>query len=252
MTLKNKISEGNTVYGTFAKGNDCGFAEIAGYAGLDFIIFDAEHGTYSWNDLSQLVRAADYAGVSGFVRVPSAAEENIEHALDLGAEGVIVPSLKSAEEAEKAVMAAKYAPEGHRGLSLDQRSAKHSFADPKTYFQDANKNTMIVLQAETAEFVDDIENVVQIPNIDMIFIGPGDLSASYGKPGQLNCDEVTAAIQKTVSACQEHDIPVGIFAGNLSLAKQYEEAGIRMIAYSTDYTIYGNALKNIVRALKEN
>jgi len=242
-SAKRKLLEGRRIYGPFVKINSPAIVEMLGLAGFDFAIIDCEHSFFTYAEVENMIRAAYSVGLSAVVRVPSAAEEHILHALDSGASGVQIPGLSTADEVKEAVACAKYFPQGKRGLSLAQRSAKFGFGDKSTYFEASNKAALVVVHIENKEMVEQIEEVCQIPGLDVLFLGPGDLSQSFGKPGELRAPEVIAAVEKSFSVAARYKKEVGIYVGNADDLKRYTTMGARYLAWQSDVAIFGSALR---------
>lgn len=246
--LKAKLKEKKTLFGTFIKVKDPALVECCGYAGFDFIIVDDEHGSFSFSDAENLVRAAEVAHIAPVMRIPCCPHA-LTHALDIGMSAVMIPSLTNVTDAERIASFSKYSPRGNRGTSIDQKSARYGFCSPGEYFKSANENTMLILQLESKELLDQLEAFLSVKQLDMVFIGPGDLSDSFGKSGDLECPEVQTAVQHITAACQERNIPVGIYAGTPAQAQRYAHMGIQFIAFSTDLMLYQKTLTESMHML---
>lgn len=249
--FKEKLSKGEVVLGTFFKINSPSLVEMLGYAGYDFIIIDNEHSNFSYSEMENLIRAADGVNMHSIVRVPSATEANIAHALDSGASGVQVPSLSTVDDVKKAVVHTKYYPLGKRGLTFAQRASKFGFMDKDEYVKASNEDTLVVIHVENKEMVDQIEELCQIPQVDVLFAGPADLSQSIGKPGQVNDPEVVAMIEKMFSVAAKYKKPVGIYVGSKEAAEKYIKMGARYIAYQSDVAILQEAIKGYNKMFSE-
>lgn len=241
--FKQKLSKGEVVFGTFFKLNSPSLVEMLGYAGFDFIIIDNEHSNFSYSEIENLIRSADCVNMHSIVRVPSGTEENIAHALDSGASGVQVPGLTTVDEAKKVVPHTKYYPLGKRGLTFAQRASKFGFMDKDEYVKSSNEDTLVVVHVENKEMVDQIEELCQLPQIDVLFAGPADLSQSIGKPGQTNDPEVVAMVEKMFKVAAKYNKPVGIYVGNAAGAEKYIKMGAQYIAFQSDVAILQEAIK---------
>lgn len=247
-----KLRKGQPVFGTFVKVNEPRLIECFGRAGFDYVILDAEHGTYSFHQLEGLVRAADGADLSTVIRVPDCTERSILHALDVGAGGVQVPSLRDIAVARQGAPFSKYYPRGVRGMCLDQRSGDYGFNQPAEYFQYANDNTLLIYQVETREMVEQIEELCKIDAVDVLFIGPGDLSQAYGKPGQMNAPEVMEAIRHVCRVGLAHNKIVGTIAMDPAGLRQFLDMGMLYLSVATDMTLINNALKGTVESIRRH
>lgn len=229
-TTKAKLKAGETVFGCFVRYPDPSLVEVLAYQPWDFLVFDAEHGTVSPRDCENMVRAAELRGVTPLVRVTTNTPPIILRYLDTGAQGLHVPWVNSAAEAMAAVRAVKYHPEGTRGLA-GARAADYAQTIPfDQYVIQANQETLVVVQVETAEAVERLPEIIAIPGIDVIFIGPTDLSQSYGAPGNAQAPAVQAAIQRIVEIVGASDVALGIMVRNLQAARDWRARGARYIS----------------------
>lgn len=245
--LKEKLAKGQVIFGTFFKINSPSIVEMLGYAGFDFIIVDNEHSNFSFAEIENIIRAGDGVRLHTIIRIPSAAEEHILHALDSGASGVQIPSLTNVEQAKEAMPYTKYYPQGKRGMNTAQRAANFGFMDKDSFFKASNENTLVVVHVENKEMVDQIDELCQVPEIDVLFVGTGDLSQSVGKPMQVNDPEVVALVEKVFDAAKKYNKYVGIFAGNTAAAEKYIKMGAQFIGYSNDVSMITNGMKTVAK-----
>src|SRR5215510_502427 len=168
-------------------------AEVLASLGFDWLFVDAEHGPLETRELLGILQAVGDK-TACIVRVPEAAEVPIKKALDLGAHGIIVPQVNTAEQAAAVVRWSRYAPEGARGVGL---ARAHGYgARLREYLRDANREIAVIVVAEHAEAVANIEAIARVPGIDAVLLGPYDLSASLGKMGQIDDPGLVAAIRR--------------------------------------------------------
>lgn len=251
-SLKKRIARGETVYGTFFKLNDANLVEMLGHNGFDFIIIDTEHSNYGQTDVENLVRAADYADISAVVRVMSRAEEHILHAMDSGACGVQIPGLESVEEAVGAAQAAKYHPLGTRGLSAATRAARYgNWNEQIPYIQFANENGLVVVHIENLEMAEHVEELCDVDIVDVLFVGPADLSQSMGKPGKSSDPQVQAKIAEIFSRVIAKGKAVGIFAGTPEAVEKYKNMGARYIVYASEAVMINRAFKTAIGKIRQ-
>lgn len=243
-----KLRAGKPVFGTFVKINEPRLIECFGRAGFDYVILDAEHGTYNFSQLENMIRAADIVDMSTVVRVPDCTEYSILHALDAGAGAVQIPSLRDVEVARYGAQFSKYYPLGIRGLCTDQRANDYGFHDPQDYFRYANENTLCIAQVETVEMVEQIEALCKLERVDVLFIGPGDLSQALGKPGQMRCPEVMDAIHYVTKVGLKYGKIVGTIVTNPSEFEQFLDMGMLYISIGTDMMLFNKALRETAKA----
>jgi len=249
-TFRKRISNGEIVFGPFMKTGDPAFVEIAGYAGFDFVILDMEHGPVSFENLQDLIRAAIISGTLPIVRTSDSGETSVSKALDLGALGVQIPQVQSADEARSCVTAAKFFPSGQRGVCRFVRAARYSSIPREEYFRSAN-NALVILQLEGKKAIDNIDEILDVEGIDIIFIGPYDLSQSMGYPGQVSHPEVIKEMKQIVDKAKKRDLVVGTFTDTMDSVKLWKEAGVQYISYSVDVGIFTEACADVIDKLKQ-
>ncbi|MGH2623348.1 MAG: HpcH/HpaI aldolase family protein [Sphingobacterium sp.] len=248
MQFLEKLKRGESVLGPFSKTSDPSMVEVMGYAGFDFIIIDLEHGPNTILNAQNLIRAAVIANVFPIIRVAGNTEEAIGKALDIGALGIQVPQITNAEDARQAIQHAKFAPVGMRGVCRFVRAAQYSHKDRFAYFQQANQNYLI-LQLEGVQAIANFEEIVEVPGIDIIFLGPYDLSQALGVSGQINHPTVIEKMQQIIEGCKLKGIKTGVFTDNLKDAKNWKTIGVDYISYSVDVGIMLEACKDIITKL---
>ncbi len=242
-----KLKQGKPAVGTMVRVvRNPAFAWMVKHAGLDFYMYDMEHGPYAIETLSDCFKVARAAGVGGFVRVPELTKGFVSRILDAGATGVMVPMLETVEEAEKFVAWAKFAPVGKRGLgSLGGHTNFGGLGGSAQEFMDqANRETMTIAQIETGLGVENVEKIAAMEGIDALLIGPNDLAISLGVPGDLLGDTVDAAISKVAEAAKKNGKVFGLHAPD-ALLDRWIPKGCNMIMSGLDSGIIANGLKAI-------
>lgn len=244
-SLREKIKSGKVSIGLFYKFNSQSIVEMIGYAGFDFIIVDMEHSNYSHFDTEGIIRAANGVGLSSIVRVKEAISEDVLHALDSGADGIQIPSIKSISTAVEVCTSSKYFPDGNRGLSLTQRSGQYNMwnvNNKQNYYQHANENSLVVVHVENLEMAEKIEELLEIPQLDVIFIGPGDLSQALGKPGKMDDPELLVLIEGLFAKILAKGKAVGIYCGTSTAVERYVKMGATYIAFGSDINVMASGL----------
>jgi len=229
---KRKLDAGEVVFGSFLKLDAPPVVELYGLAGFDFLIIDAEHATFSHAAIENAVRTCELMGMSSIVRTPDAGEANLLHVLDSGASGIQVPSLKCAEDVREVIRKAKYWPLGERGSARACRAAAYGTSGPD-WEERANGDTLVSVHIENGEMVEDIERLCEIEALDVLFIGPGDLSQSLGHPGNARHPDVVAAIDRVIEVAAGRKHLGTVVAGPKQLA-EYVARGVRYIAWLSD------------------
>lgn len=220
--------------------------EILCGAGFDWLFLEAEHAPASPLTLQHMMIAA--RDTPCVVRLPNHDEIWVKRALDMGAAGVIVPQVNTADQARAVVRFAKYAPLGQRGVGVSRAHGYgYAVAD---YIARANDDTAVIVQAEHIEAVRNIDAITDVPGLDAVLIGPYDLSASMGKMGQVNDPEVVAAIKVVADAARRKNLKLGFFGVSVEAVKPYLAEGFTLIAAGVDTMMLGQAASELCRALK--
>ena len=244
-TLKDKLAKGN-VLGTFVGIGGIENAEILATAGFDWLIFDLEHSMICMKDLLSMIAVTENKGVASLVRVPQVDPGLCKRVLDAGCQGIMFPMIANAAEAKQAVQAVKYPPEGLRGVGLGR--AQDYGANFNEYAASANDKTCVILQIETADGLNNLEEIVSVPGIDIIFIGQADLKKNLALE---NDNELEKHIQKIKKHCQEANLVAGIIEFEPDKTGKRFEEGFGFVAYSIDCLIYLNAAKQIVTKFRK-
>lgn len=229
-STKAKLAQGETVLGCFLTYPQPALAEFVAMQGWDFLIFDGEHGPLQPGDIEGLCRAAEHRGVTPIARVTTNQPHIILRFLDTGIHGVHVPWVNTPEEVEAAVRSVKYGPRGQRGLAGSRASDWGQYEPIADYTARANRETMVVIHIETIDAVNAIEDYVEVDGVDVLFLGPTDLSHSLGHPGDLNHPDVVTAMERVTNVVTESDKTLGIYAGSESVAREWIDRGARYIA----------------------
>ena len=248
--LKRKLAGGGVALGTFITLNCPDLVEIAGLAGFDYCIIDTEHGPGNPESIQHMIRAAELRGMAPIVRVTDTAPTTILRTLDVGAAGIQVPQVNSPETAENVVRSAKYFPKGDRGACLT-RSSRYGFVPGVAeYFEEANRETLVIVHCENRQGLECLDGIAAVDGVDVVFVGPYDLSQSFGIPGQIYHPVMVDAVARALAAAKRAGKPAGIFVGSVEEAKARIEQGFSYIAYSTDSLVYAEVCRNIIGGIK--
>jgi 4-hydroxy-2-oxoheptanedioate aldolase len=248
-TARERLKNGDVFIGIFCKTTAPEFIEVIGHAGFDFCILDMEHGPANLETLQNLIRAAEVSGVLPIVRTRDMCAESVSQPLDLGAAGIQVPQVASKAEAEAVVDAAKFSPQGHRGVCRFVRAANFSALDRAAYFPQAN-NALVILQLEGTH-LGEYDKIADIPGVDILFIGPYDLSQSLGIPGQIEHPRVLEEMRKIIAVAKGKNKTIGVFADSLTQTQRWIDAGVQYIAYSVDVGLFYAACRDTVQSIRK-
>ncbi|MGE1061864.1 aldolase/citrate lyase family protein [Megasphaera paucivorans] len=241
--FKERLKNGDQLLGPFLNLNYPAIIEMAGLAGFDFAIIDNEHGEIPIESAINLVRAAKAAGITSIVRVYENNPELIGKALDMGADGVQIPNVGSKEAAEKAVKAAKFAPFGERGCNRYVRGGKYSAMDRTEFFGKSNERTSVILQVEGQDGVASLPEILKVKGIDVLFVGPYDLSASLGIPGQVEHPKVIAQMEEIMEQAKQVGVAIGYFVDDIETAIKWKKRGVQYISFACDANLLYDAFK---------
>ncbi|PKL08667.1 MAG: 2,4-dihydroxyhept-2-ene-1,7-dioic acid aldolase [Spirochaetae bacterium HGW-Spirochaetae-7] len=240
--------DGGTSFGIFQTVASAAVSEILANRGFDWILVDMEHGMAGIETAGDLFAAIDRGGPTPLVRVPSNDQATIKRALDAGAMGVMIPMVNTREDAVRAVSSCKYAPAGTRGIGPGRVSLFGIRMGE--YLATADAQVMVIPQAEHREAVEHIDEILSVPGIDVIFVGPYDLSCSMGLPGQVSHPDVEKAIETVLSAARRAGVTPGIFCMDVEGARHRAAQGFRFIAIGLESVFLDRAVKGALGLLR--
>jgi len=248
ISFKQRIVRGDVLVGTIITLPSPEIAEIIKTAGYDWLFIDLEHSTLNIQDAQTILQAAS-PELPCLLRIPVNDEVWIKKSLDIGATGIFIPQIKTVEELQQTVHFAKYPPFGKRSVGIAR--AQGYGASFQSYIDSANDETVLIPQIEHIDAVKNIDEILRVPGIDAILIGPYDLSGSMGKIGQVNDPEVQKAIVIIKEKAQAANVPVGIFAANAERAKLLAEDGYQLILVGIDTMLFSAAVKNNLALIRD-
>jgi 2-dehydro-3-deoxyglucarate aldolase len=246
--FKARLRAGELLHGTLLTMAATEVADLLATAGFDWLFVDAEHGALDPRDVLLILQVV--AGRTAcLVRVPALEEAWIKRVLDAGADGIIVPQISTAEQAERAVRFAHYPPRGTRGLGTGR--ANRYGLGLAGHLDRAREQVTVVVQAETADAVRNIEAITRVADLDAVFVGPFDLSASLGHPGELDHPEVRSAIERVAEACRSAGVRSGIFGLGAAGLRSRPGEGFTLLAAGVDAALLGGAAEMLVKDLRQ-
>jgi 2-keto-3-deoxy-L-rhamnonate aldolase RhmA len=232
MQLREKIASGRAVVGTWVSIPDIAVVEVLAQAGFDYLLIDGEHAPISPSQLFPLAVAAERRGCPVVYRVQTNSADLIKAALDIGIAGLMVPMVESPEEAAAVVSAAKYPPAGRRGMGPWR--ASNYFQDFQDYVASANEQTAVIVQIESVIAVEKAAQIAAVPGIDVLYVGPADLSGSLGVPvGKLE-PPLLEALKRVVAAGRATGRCVGIDAPSNERLETFAGLGFRLFSFGID------------------
>lgn len=249
--MKEKLLRGELLLGTMVTAFDSPeIMRLAANAGLDWVFVDTESVYPDPARLAAMLGYAQMAGLPAVVRIPEISKTEISRVLDLGASGIICPDVRSAAEARELVRLAKYAPEGERGVALDRPHTGYrpgGTEEKLRYMEEANRRVMLICQIESLPGLERLREIVDVPGVDGLLIGPNDLTQAMGIYGQLSHPDFLQAVRRVVDAARSAGKYVGMSCGSAAACRPWAEMGVRFFQVGTDTSLYAGAL----RALRE-
>ncbi|MEZ6049421.1 MAG: aldolase/citrate lyase family protein [Planctomycetaceae bacterium] len=245
--FRTRLKAGEKLLGTMVTLSTPATAEILAGIGFDWLFIDGEHGPLETGEILSILQVVDHKGAC-LVRVPALGETAIKKMLDLGAAGIIVPQVNTAEQAADVVRFSRYAPLGARGVGLARAHGYGmSFQD---YLDNANESVSVVVQAEHAQAVENIESIVKVPGVDAVLLGPYDLSASLGHTGELDHPTVVEAIDHITETCLKASMPLGYFGVNAKAVQPFIDRGYSLIVAGVDTLLLGSSANRLLNELR--
>ncbi len=251
MDLKNKLKKRELTIGSWITIGHTVVAEIMARAGYDWLTVDMEHSAIALDIAQELIRVIELCGVAPLVRVGENDPNLIKRVMDAGAHGVIVPMVNSKDDAEKAVASVQYPPKGFRGVGLS-RAQKYG-ADFEGYKKWNEQESIVIVQIEHINAVENLEAILSVPGVDGFIIGPYDLSGSLGVPGQFDHPEVLAALKRVRDVSESMNALAGfhVIPPEEKAFQEKVQDGYRFIAQSLDILLLGESCRNLLSATKQ-
>lgn len=248
---KAALREGKFLVGTMvAELRQPSVMQLLANAGMDFAIIDNEHGSFSSESIADLARMARALGVTPLVRVPDLAYPYLAQSLDGGVQGIMLPRVYTAEQVHEALDIIKYPPVGKRGSAMARGHTLFRGGPVAEAMQDANNESMLWVQIETVEAVENVEAIAAIPGVDVLFVGPNDLSIAMGVPGKMDAPIVVEAIERVMAACAKHGVYAAIQANDMAYGTLWVEKGMSILSYGSEIALMVSAATSAVNSLR--
>ena len=247
--LKARLKKGESIIGTMISlVENPDIAKIIKLCGFDYMIIDNEHGCYDYSTIARICSVSKAIDFSTLVRIPEPRREIVLKYMDMGADGLLLPNCEDADSARLLVEYSKYAPMGNRGVALRRgHTGFDTPASPEEYMNKANDETILMCQIESPKGVDIIEAILDINGIDAAFVGPNDLSHSYGLMGQFDHPVIVGAMEKVLAAAKSRGKFSGVhFSGSPGMLKPWMEKGMTLNLWSNEIAmIMSNAREGL-------
>jgi len=249
--IKAKLATGGSAFGAMVfEFVSAGLPQICANAGAEFVLYDMEHTGLSFETLKTQVALCRGLPVVPMVRVPRGEYFYIARALDVGALGVMVPMVGTAEEAARVVACTRYPPHGRRGAAFGFAHDDYEGGDVAAKIAAIHDRTLVIAQIETAEGLANVEAIAATPGVDVLWLGHFDLTNFMGMPGAFRHPDYLAAVKRIVAACEAHGKTAAFLATDDDWAREYKAHGFRLMAYGLDQAMLGNALRHGLDVLR--
>ena len=232
--VRQKITQGKPAWCAKACYNDPELVELVGAFGFDAIWICLEHKRLDPSAIYALIQACRLAGADAIMRIKPANYSDLLPLLEAGARGIMLPRVRELEEVRRVVAAMKYPPLGRRGFDAIHADARFGLGSPTDYMAEANRETVLLVQIEEPEVIPHLDAIAALPGVDVLFVGPADLSLGLGKFGQPEAPEVTAVLKQVAEACGRHGKVAGIPCAPAQVERYYD-LGYRFFNVLSDY-----------------
>lgn len=249
--LKARLAAGELAIGTMiAELRQPAVIQALLNAGFHWAIIDNEHGVFSNETIAELSRTGRWLGVTPIVRVAALTYELITQALDGGAQGVMLPRVTTPDQVRGAIEAVKYPPAGRRGSALGRGHTEFRSGDVGEMMAASNRETFVIVQIETREAIDRVDEILAVPGVDAALVGPNDLSIGLGVTGKMRDPTLVAAIVETMAACSRHRVYPAIHTNDIGLTAEWARKGMRLVSISSEMGFLQRAGKEAVDQIR--
>lgn len=245
---RRRINDGHVTSGCFVGLASPMAVEIVAAAGVDWVVLDLEHGGGGEEQVGPAVTAAGAYGASALVRVETPDRLRIGRVLDAGAAGVMLPRVNSAQQVQEALAHLRYPPYGDRGVATYNRSVRWGM--DREALDRANQEITTIVQIETREALAEVDQIAAVEGVDVLFVGPLDLSYAVGHPLDFSAEEFTAALESVRTAARRHGVAAGILSPTPEAAVQRREEGFTFLAVGSDSTLLAGAAASAMQQIK--
>ena len=246
--LKKRIQSGETVYGTWINMGSLVSAEIVGRAGFDWVLIDLEHGVANDNIMFAQLQVLSGSSTTALVRIDEITRPKVQRIMDAGAMGIMFPHVHTSNEAAEAVGMMYYPPHGSRGMAKMVRAADFGI-NANQYIDQLHENIVGIVQIETLEALKDVDKIAAAPDVDVLFVGPADLSLALGVFGKLDHPLYQQAIKDVATAAKKHGKATGVLMLDLNQQDMYYQLGYRFLACGGDSSFVVQGAAEMVKKL---
>lgn len=249
--LKVRLARGESVWGTFVfEYGSPAVPRIMQAAGWDYILIDMEHASFGMETVASLLHVASAVGLPALVRVPELQRSLLSRPLDAGALGVMIPRVESKAQAEAILRFTKYYPLGDRGMAPGTAHTAYRAVKGTQLIREANAELLIVIQIETRAGLENLDDILSVPGLDVAYVGPFDLSTSLGVPGELGHPRMLRATTAFLRGCRRHGVIPGSWVGSVREGRDWMRRGARFLTYGADFLLAQEESRRVLRGLR--
>lgn len=251
--VKRAFREGKIVFGPMvSEVRTPGIAVLFARAGFDLFFIDMEHSCFTTETMADMILASRASGICPIVRVTSrVSHDHMSRPLDSGAQGLLVPQIESRDEVESVVKWCRYYPMGERGLALTRMHTFFESGSTPQTMKDLNEEVLLCVQIESRKAIENLDDILSVPGVDVAYVGPGDLSQSLGDPGNSENPDHVRACRRVVEVARQNGVIPGIYVGSLDNARRWMEEGMRLIGFSSDIRLILEVSTQYARKLRD-
>ncbi len=250
--IREKLAQGQLVIGTMlVEIRQPSVMTMLANAGFDFVLIDNEHGPFSVETIADLSRAARDVGVTPVVRIPELTYGHVAQSLDGGAQGIMLPRVTARAQVEECVRFMKYPPAGRRGAVLARGHTAFKAGPLADTLAAANRETFLVVQIETAEAVERLDEILSVPGVDAALVGPTDLSLALGVPGSTDAPVLIQAIERTMAACKTHGVIPAIHTNDVAMTAGWARRGMRMVSINSEVGLLSSGARAAIAEIRK-
>lgn len=246
-SLRSRIGKGETTFGTWVLTGSPVVVDVLSNLGFDWLVFDMEHSPISIDTAASMIQVLNRSEIAPIVRIAQIEQAGPKHALDAGAKGIVAPLVNTAAEAERVVTFCKYPPAGVRGVA-GTKASRYGL-DFRSYIRKANEDSVVVVQIETRQAIENVGEIVAVKGVDVAFVGPSDLTMNLGHYDDRSNVEVVDAMKKVVKACDDAGKTAGVFAASAEEAELAVKRGFRFISLGSDFDYLIGGAKSFLGAI---
>jgi 2-keto-3-deoxy-L-rhamnonate aldolase RhmA len=251
--VKAILKAGGTVIGSeVSRFRTPEIVQIFAAADFDFVFIDMEHTSFTLETVADMIKIARLMDIVPIVRVPDAEYHLVARVLDAGAQGIMLPRLTGPQQVEEVVSWLRYPPEGIRGIALTPDQTEYKAVEVGDFIKQAQRETLLVIQIERKKALENLDEMLSVPGVDVAALGYMDLSVDLGIPGQIEHPLMESSIEAVIEACRRYGVSAGMIAPNMEILSHWAERGVRFLSYSSDALMLLEAASAAVRRLRGN